>query len=179
MTRDGAVSVNLVTGETTYPSDREPEQDHSASGDTAGAAGKAVDRAELHREQAAAKKKRRKQRRAYREGEAVASRPSSRLQFSEADRAVPELQGAIRKSIRRRTGWMPPGTRSPIRVRESPMPIRCPAPSRRRVQPSTARSGRWSRKIPASSRATWGNAALRRLWATETAVSRTGGRNAS
>ena len=64
MTRDGAVSVNLVTGETTYPSDRAPEQDHSASGDTAGAAGKAVDRAELHREQAAAKKKRRKQRRA-------------------------------------------------------------------------------------------------------------------
>ena len=40
MTRDGAVSVNLVTGETTYPSDRTPEQDHSASGDTAGAAGK-------------------------------------------------------------------------------------------------------------------------------------------
>ena len=25
MTRDGAVSVNLVTGETTYPSDRELE----------------------------------------------------------------------------------------------------------------------------------------------------------
>ena len=98
MTRDGAVSVNLVTGETTYPDHREPEQDHSASGDTAGAAGKAVDRAELHREQAAAKKKRRKQRRAYREGEAAAGRPSSRLQFSEADRAAPELQGAIRKS---------------------------------------------------------------------------------
>ena len=98
MTRDGAVSVNLVTGKTTYPSDRTPEQDHSASGETVGAAGKAVDRAELHREQAAAKKKRRKQRRTYREGEAAASRPSSRLQFSEADRAVPELQGAIRKS---------------------------------------------------------------------------------
>lgn len=91
MTRDGAVSVNLVTGETTYPSDRTPEQDHSASGET-------VDRAELHREQAAAKKKRRKQRRTYREGEAAAGRPSSRLQFSEADRATPELQGAIRKS---------------------------------------------------------------------------------
>ena len=98
MTRDGAVSVNLVTGETTYPSDRAPEQDHSASGETVGAAGKAVDRAELHREQAAAKKKRRKQRRAYREGEAAAGRPSSRLQFSEADQAKPELQGAIRKS---------------------------------------------------------------------------------
>ena len=98
MTRDGAVSVNLVTGETTYPDHREPEQDHSASGDTAGAAGKAVDRAELHRGQAAAKKKRRKQRRTYREGEAAASRQSSRLQFSEADRAAPELQGVIRKS---------------------------------------------------------------------------------
>ena len=98
MTRDGAVSVNLVTGETTYPSDRTPEQDYSVSGDTAGAAGKAMDRAELHREQAAAKKKRQKQRRIYREGEAAAGRPSSRLQFSEADRAVPELQGAIRKS---------------------------------------------------------------------------------
>ena len=98
MTRDGAVSVNLVTGETTYPSDREPEQGHSVSGDTAGAAGKAVDCAELHREQAAAKKKRRKQRRAYREDEAAAGRPSSRLQFSEADQAKPELQGAIRKS---------------------------------------------------------------------------------
>ena len=98
MTRDGAVSVNLVTGETTYPSDRTPEQDHSASSDTAGAAGKVVDRLELHREQAAAKKKRRKQRRTYREGEAAAGRPSSRLQFSEADQAKPELQGAIRKS---------------------------------------------------------------------------------
>ena len=98
MTRDGAVSVNLVTGETTYPSDRTPEQDHSASGDAAGAAGKVVDRVELHREQAAAKKNRRKQRRAYREGEAAAGRPSSRLQFSESDQAKPELQGAIRKS---------------------------------------------------------------------------------
>ncbi|WP_442858025.1 CD1108 family mobile element protein [Agathobaculum sp. Marseille-P7918] len=98
MTRDGAVSVNLVTGETTYPSDRTPEQDHSVSGDTAGAAGKVVDRAELHREQAAAKKKRRKQRRAYREGEAAAGRSSSRLQFSETDQVKQELQGAIRKS---------------------------------------------------------------------------------
>ena len=98
MTRDRAVSVNLVTGETTYSSDREPKQDYPISSDTAGTAGKAVDRAELHREQAAAKKKRRKRRRTYREGEAAASRPSSRLQFSEADRAKPELQGAIRKS---------------------------------------------------------------------------------
>ena len=82
MTRDGAVSVNLVTGETTYPSDRSPEQDHSPSGDTAGTAGKAVDHVELHFERKAEKKQRKKQRRAYREGEAAADRPSSRLQFS-------------------------------------------------------------------------------------------------
>ena len=179
MTRDGAVSVNLVTGETTYPSDRTPEQDHSASGDTAGAAGKVVDRVELHREQAAAKKKRRKQRRTYREGEAAAGRPSSRLQFSEADQAKPELQGAIRKSDKARTGWTRQRPLFHPNCHPPNMPIRCPAPSRRQAQPSTARSERWSRKIPASSRATWGNVALRRLWATETAVSRTGGRNAS
>ena len=102
------------------------------------------------------------------------------------DCSFPKLTGRRRSCkgpsasrIRRRTGWMPPGTQSPIRVRESPTPTRCPAPSRRRARRSTARSGRWSKKIRASSRATWGNAALRRLWATETAVSRTGGRNAS
>ena len=179
MTRDGAVSVNLVTGETTYPSDRTPDQDHSASGDTAGAAGKAVDRVELHRGQAAAKKKRRKQRRAIgRARQQRAAHPPD-CSFPRQTGRRRSCKGPFASRTRRRTGWMPPGTRFPIRVRESPTPIRCPAPSRRRAQPSTARSGRWSRKIPASSRATWGNAALRRLWATETAVSRTGGRNAS
>ena len=158
MTRDGAVSVNLVTGETTYPSDRTPEQDHSASGDTAGAAGKVVDRVELHREQAAAKKKRRKQRRAYREGEAAASRLSSRLQFSEADQAKPELQGAIRKSDKAADRLDAARDAIPIRVWESPTPIRCSAPFRRQARRSAARFGRWSRKIPASSRATWENA---------------------
>ena len=98
MTRDGAVSVNLVTGETTYPSDRAPEQGHSSSSETAGTAGKAVDRVVLHHERKVQKKRRKKQRRAYREGAAAASRPSSRLQFSEADQAKPELQGVIRKS---------------------------------------------------------------------------------
>ena len=53
---------------------------------------------ELHHERKSEKKQRRKQRRAYREGEAAAGRPSSRLQFPEADQAKPELQGAIRKS---------------------------------------------------------------------------------
>lgn len=179
MTRNGAVSVNLVTGETTYPSDRTPEQDYSTSGDAVGTAGKVVDRVELNREQAAAKKKRRKQRRAYREGEAAAAAHPPDCSFPRRTRPSRNCKGPSKSRTRRRSGWMPPGTRSPIRVRESLTPIRCSAPSRRQAQPSTARFGRWSRKIPASSQATWGNAALRRLWATETAVSRTGGRNAS
>ena len=99
--------------------------------------------------------------------------------FPRRTRPSRSCKGPSASRTRRRIVWMPPGTRSPIRVRESPMPIRCPAPFKRRGRPSTARSGRWSRKIPASSRATWENAALRRLWAMETAVSRTGGQNAS
>ena len=35
MTRDGAISVNMVTGETSHVSDRAPEQDYSPSGDSA------------------------------------------------------------------------------------------------------------------------------------------------
>ena len=179
MTRDGAVSVNLVTGETTYPSDRTPEQDHSASGDTAGAAGKVVDRVELHREQEAAKKKRRKQRMTYREGEAAAGRPSSRLQFSEADQATPELQGAIRKSDK---------AADRLDAARDAIPNKSPGkphanPLSRPIQEAGAAIHGKVREVEQENSgvqsATWGNAALRRLWATETAVSRTGGRNAS
>lgn len=34
MTRDGAISVNMVTGEASRVSDRAPEQDYSPSGDS-------------------------------------------------------------------------------------------------------------------------------------------------
>ena len=98
MTRDGAVSVNLVTGETTYPSDRTPEQDYSPSGDSAAFVHSAAERLDdrcIHKSE---KKKRRKRRRSYREGVAANDCPSSRLQFSSEERAAPELQKAIRKS---------------------------------------------------------------------------------
>ena len=36
MTRDGAISVNLVTGEATHISDRPPEQDYSFADEPAG-----------------------------------------------------------------------------------------------------------------------------------------------
>ena len=96
--RDGAISVNLVTGEATRISDREVEQDYSSSQDAVELTGKTLDRVALHGERSAEKKARRKQSKAFREGEAAASRPSSRLQFSEEERAAPELQKVIRKS---------------------------------------------------------------------------------
>ena len=96
--RDGAISVNLVTGEATRISDREAEQDYSSSQDAVELTGKTLDRAALHGERSAVKKARRKQSKVFREGEAAAGRPSSRLQFSEEERAAPELQKAIRKS---------------------------------------------------------------------------------
>ena len=45
-----------------------------------------------------AKKARRKRRDTFRDGEAARDRPSSRLQFTEEERAAPELKKAIRKS---------------------------------------------------------------------------------
>ena len=98
MTRDGAISVNLVTGEATHVSDRPPEQDYSSADETAGVLNRAVDEAAGHVERRQAKKARRKRRDTFREGEAARDRPSSRLQFSEADRAALELKKAVRKS---------------------------------------------------------------------------------
>ena len=98
MTRDGAISVNMVTGETSHVSDRAPEQDYSPSGDSAVFVHSAAERLDDRRIHKSEKKKRRKQRRSYREGTAANDRPSSRLQFTEEERAAPELQKAIRKS---------------------------------------------------------------------------------
>ena len=98
MTRDGAISVNLVTGEATHISDRPPEQDYSPDHEAAGTAGRVMDEAAGHVERRQAKKARRKRRDTFREGEAARDRPSSRLQFTEEERAAPELKKAIRKS---------------------------------------------------------------------------------
>ena len=98
MTRDGAISVNLVTGEATHISDCPPEQDYSSADETAGVLNRAADEAAGHVKRRQAKQARRKRRDTFREGEAVRDRPSSRLQFTEEERAAPELKRAIRKS---------------------------------------------------------------------------------
>ena len=98
MTRDGAISVNMVTGEASRVSDRAPEQNYSPSGDSAAFVHSAAERLDDRRIHKSEKKKRRKRRRSYREGTAANDRPSSRLQFTEEERAAPELQKVIRKS---------------------------------------------------------------------------------
>lgn len=97
MTRDGAVSVNLVTGETTYPSNRTPEQDHSASGDTAGAAGKVVDRAEL---QGAIRKSDKAADRLDAAKAAVPSKPPSPQHTNPLSRPIQEAGAAIHGKVR-------------------------------------------------------------------------------
>ena len=98
MTRDGAISVNMVTGEASRVSNRAPEQDYSPTGDSAAFVHSAAERLDDRRIHKSEKKKRRKRRKSYREGTAANDRPSSRLQFSDKERAAPELQKVIRKS---------------------------------------------------------------------------------
>ena len=98
MTRDGAISVNMVTGEASHVSDRAPEQDYSPSGDSTAFVHSAAERLDDRRIHKSEKKKRRKRRRSYREGTAANSRPSSRLQFTEEERAAPELHKHIHRA---------------------------------------------------------------------------------
>ena len=99
MTRSGAVSENLATGEVTQISRREAEEDFSASKE-ATTLEPTLEQATLthtrHRERKASKKATK----AIQEGSDVWNGPSSRLQFSEEDRADPALQKHIRRSER-------------------------------------------------------------------------------
>ena len=91
MTRDGAVAENLTTGETTSISERPQEENYSQA--PTAAAEKAVDRIGAEVERHAAKGAEKKALDA-----AQLKTHTSRLQFSEAERATPELQKAIKKS---------------------------------------------------------------------------------
>ncbi len=101
MTRDGAVSENLATGEVEHISSREPETELSASSEeSAGAAADLVLRAAEHHEKKSARKAEKADTQAVRDGSAARQRPSSRLQFTEAERADPILGKYIDRSDR-------------------------------------------------------------------------------
>ena len=91
MTRDGAIAENLTTGEATKISDRPQEENYSAP--AGAAAEKAMQQIDAGIERHAAKGAEKKALDA-----AQPKTHSSRLQFSEAERATPELQKAIKKS---------------------------------------------------------------------------------
>ena len=98
MTRDGAVAENLATGETEHISGRDPETDLSCGKEpaaTAEAAAGHIAQADARR---SAKKRAKAEAETIQEGSAARQRPSSRLQFTEEERADPALQKYIRRS---------------------------------------------------------------------------------
>jgi hypothetical protein len=98
MTRDGAVSENLATGEVEHISSREPETELSASSEeSAGAAADLALRAAEHHEKKTARKAEKADTQAVRDGSAARQRPSSRLQFTEEERedAICKKYGAV------------------------------------------------------------------------------------
>lgn len=101
MTRDGAVSENLATGEVEHISSREPETELSASSEeSAGAAADLALRAAEHHEKKSARKAEKADTQAVRDGSTARQRPSSRLQFTEEERADSALGKYIDRSDR-------------------------------------------------------------------------------
>ena len=101
MTRDGAVSENLATGEAEHISSREPETELSASSEeSAGAAADLALRAAERHERKAARKAEKADTQAVRDGSAARQRPFSRLQFTEEEHADPALRKYIDRSGR-------------------------------------------------------------------------------
>lgn len=100
MTHDGAVAENLATGEVTNISGRETEVDLSAEQEPVATAEAAAERIAHTHDRRRAKKAARKRADTVREGSEIRSRPSSRLQFTDEERADPDLQKYVRRSDR-------------------------------------------------------------------------------
>lgn len=98
MTRDGAVTENLATGEVTNISSREAEADLSADREPVTTAEAAAERIAHGHDRRRSKRAARNQADTVREGSEARQRPSSRLQFTDEERAAPDLQKYIRRS---------------------------------------------------------------------------------
>lgn len=99
MTRDGAVTENLATGEVTNISGREAEAELSGEGETSSAVDLAERAADAH-ERRSMKKEAKAGRETVKRGSEARRRPSSRLQFTDEERADPALEKYIRRSDR-------------------------------------------------------------------------------
>ena len=100
MTHDGAVAENLATGEVTNISSREAETDFSADREPLQTAEAVAERAAHAHDRHRAKQAARADAETVRAGSEAGGRPSSRLQFTDEERAAPDLQKAIRRSDR-------------------------------------------------------------------------------
>ncbi|MDY4172699.1 MAG: NlpC/P60 family protein [Evtepia sp.] len=98
MTHDGAVAENLATGEVTNISSREAEADLSAEQEPVTTAEAAAEHIAHAYDRRKTKKATKAQADTVREGSAVRQRPSSRLKFTDEERADPDLQKYIRRS---------------------------------------------------------------------------------
>lgn len=98
MTRDGAVAENLATGEVMSISERDPETDLSGGKEPVATAEAAAGHIAQVGARRSAKKQAKEDAQTIREGSEARQRPSSRLQFSEEERADPALQKYIRRS---------------------------------------------------------------------------------
>ena len=96
MTRAGAEVQNLATGVAENVSSR--PDDSNISEQPVNTAGKVIDRLDKEHTRRSSKKAAKKARKTSDRGMEAFNRPSSRLQFSEEERAAPELQKSIRKS---------------------------------------------------------------------------------
>ena len=100
MTHDGAVTENLATGEITNISGREAEVDLSASEEPTATVEAVAERVAAGHGRHKARKAVKADTQTIREGSNVKQSPSSRLQFTDEERAAPDLQKAIRRSER-------------------------------------------------------------------------------
>lgn len=100
MTHDGAVSENLATGEVITISGREAETDFSADREPVETAEAVAERAAHAHDRHRAKRAARTEAETVRAGSEARGRPSSRLQFTDEERASPDLQRVIRRSDR-------------------------------------------------------------------------------
>lgn len=99
MTRDGAMTENLATGEVTNISGRDPEAELSGNSESTAAVDLAERAADAHGRRRM-KKAARADREAVREGSAARNRPSSRLQFTDEEKNNPALEKYIHRSDR-------------------------------------------------------------------------------
>ena len=106
MTRDGAVSENLATGEVEHISSREPETELSASSEeSAGAAADLALRAAEHHEKKSARKAEMADTQAVRDGSAQGSARPPACNLPRKNVPIPHLESTSTVPTVRRTGW--------------------------------------------------------------------------